>query len=79
VIEPNELLKAFDPLPSREIQQKVDYFFMPYSAERNTLKHMKFDSPVHDVPSKQDLILAGHTYVCKIVKDTNIGPGYIEF
>jgi hypothetical protein len=51
---------------------------MPYSAERNTLKHMKFDSPIQEVP-KVDNKLAGHTYVVKIVKDTNTGPGYIEF
>lgn len=51
---------------------------MPYSAERNTLKHMKFDSPIQEIP-KVDNKLAGHTYVVKIVKDTNTGPGYIEF
>ncbi len=71
-------MKAFDPLPSREIQKKVDYFFMPYSAERNTLKHMKFESPVQE-EVKHDTRLAGHSYVVKIVKDTNTGPGYIEF
>ncbi len=79
MIEPNEMLKAFDPLPSKEIQQKIDYFFMPYSAERNTNKHMKFDSPVQEIPKSPDTILAGHTYVVRIVKETNIGPGYIEF
>ena len=77
-LQPNELLKAFDPLPSKTIQKKVDYFFMPYSAERNTLKHMKFESPEDPVP-KHGNILAGHNYTLKIVKDTNTGPGFIEF
>ena len=51
---------------------------MPYSAERNTLKHMKFESPIQE-EIKQDPILAGHNYRLRIVKDTNTGPGYIEF
>jgi hypothetical protein len=51
---------------------------MPYSAERNTLKHMKFESPEAPI-FKNNTKLAGHTYNVRIVKDTNTGPGFIEF
>jgi hypothetical protein len=51
---------------------------MPYSAERNTLKHMRFESPESPV-FKNDAKLAGHNYALKIVKDTNVGGGFIEF
>jgi hypothetical protein len=40
--DPNQLLKAFNPLPSEEVQKKIDFFFMPYAPQRNNLKHMKF-------------------------------------
>jgi hypothetical protein len=51
---------------------------MPYSAERNTLKHMKFEEP-EPILVKHGNKLAGHNYVVRIVKDTNTGPGFIEF
>jgi hypothetical protein len=43
--DPNIMLRQFNPLPSEEVQKKVNYYFMPYSPERNALKHMKFDGP----------------------------------
>jgi hypothetical protein len=43
VADPNALLKAFNPLPSEEMQKKMDYFFMPYAPQNNTDKHMRFE------------------------------------
>jgi hypothetical protein len=44
-VDPNALLKAFNPLPSEEMQKKMDYYFMPYAPQNNTDKHMKFEEP----------------------------------
>jgi hypothetical protein len=44
-VDPNALLKAFNPLPSEDIQKKMDYYFMPYAPQNNTDKHMKFEDP----------------------------------
>ena len=41
---PERLLKAFDPTPSRKVQEKIDFFFMPYNLESNVSKFMKFKS-----------------------------------
>ena len=29
--DPNQLLRAFNPLPSEYVQKKIDFFFMPYA------------------------------------------------
>ena len=40
---PAQLLDKFDPLPSDEIQKKIDYYFKPYSmVNNNTKKFMTF-------------------------------------
>jgi len=30
-ITPEKLLDSFDPLPSRALQEKLDFFFLPYN------------------------------------------------
>lgn len=40
---PAQLLDRFDPLPSDDIQKKIDYYFKPYSmVNNNTKKYMTF-------------------------------------
>ena len=40
---PDQLLEKFDPLPSDEVQKKIDYYFKPYSmVNNNTKKYMTF-------------------------------------
>ena len=84
VADPNALLKAFNPLPSEEMQKKMDYFFMPYAPQNNTDKHMRFeDQPsVKSIPqhhSGTQVKLGGYDYTCRLRKDVNMGAGFIEF
>ena len=39
---PERLLMEFDPTPSHKVQDKIDFFFMPYNFESNVSKFMKF-------------------------------------
>jgi len=76
VMDPNALLKAFNPLPSEEMQKKMDYFFMPYAPQNNTDKHMRFEEPanVKIIPqhsSGTQVKLGGYDYTCRLRKDVN--------
>ena len=48
-LRPEVIRVAFNPLPSRKIQQKMDYFFLPYhksnrfQSDQNRLKYMEYD------------------------------------
>jgi hypothetical protein len=39
---PAQLLDKFDPLPSDQVQKKIDFYFKPYCLEMNTKKFMTF-------------------------------------
>jgi len=39
---PAQLLSKFDPLPSSEMQEKINFFYKPYALELSTKKHMNF-------------------------------------
>lgn len=41
---PEKLLEQFDPRPSLKVQEKIDYFFIPYNFEYTVSKSMKFRS-----------------------------------
>ena len=76
VMDPNALLKAFNPLPSEEMQKKMDYFFMPYAPQNNTDKHMRFEeqASVKFIPqhsSDTQVKLGGYDYTCRLRKDLN--------
>tara|TARA_B110000285_G_scaffold161461_1_gene180317 strand:- start:592 stop:798 length:207 start_codon:yes stop_codon:yes gene_type:complete len=43
-ITPEKLLEQFDPIPSDEIQKKIDFFFFPYSPKQDISKYMKFEA-----------------------------------
>lgn len=38
------MIKNFDPAPSRAIQEKVDFFFMPYDLKFSISKSVKFST-----------------------------------
>ena len=38
------MMKNFDPVPSRRLQEKVDYFFMPYDLKFSLSKSVKFST-----------------------------------
>jgi len=39
---PKEILDNFNPLPSDDIQRKINFFFLPYNIEQHTKKYMTF-------------------------------------
>ena len=39
---PAQLLDKFDPLPSEDIQKKIDYYFKPYALGKVQSKFMSF-------------------------------------
>ena len=39
---PRKLLAAFDPIPSRKVQEKIDFFFLPYTGTQQISKKMVF-------------------------------------
>ena len=39
---PNVLVEQFNPLPSEKIQEKMNFFFMPYNPELSFCRHMEF-------------------------------------
>ena len=41
---PEKLLEQFDPRPSLQVQEKIDYFFIPYNFEYTVSKSMKFQN-----------------------------------
>lgn len=41
---PEKMIKNFDPAPSRQIQEKIDYFFMPYDLKFSISKSVKFST-----------------------------------
>lgn len=43
-ISPEERLMLFDILPAKNVQDQVDFFFIPHSKVVNIEKHMKFGS-----------------------------------
>ena len=42
-VDPNTVIKQFDPIPSQNIQKKFDYFYLPYSPLQERGKHMEFE------------------------------------
>ena len=38
------MIKNFDPVPSRQIQERVDFFFMPYDIRFSISKSVKFST-----------------------------------
>lgn len=60
---PNQILDKFNPLPSQDIQQKINFYFMPYNQLQHTEKYMIFDDkesqrPIDHNPQVNDLIQA---------------------
>ena len=41
---PEVLLQNFDPSPAEYLQNKIDYYFLPYSPQIDCSKHMRFHS-----------------------------------
>ena len=44
VLDSQKLIQDFDPTPSRKVQEKIDYFFMPYDMHSNVAISMKFNT-----------------------------------
>ena len=51
-ITPEKLLEQFDPIPSQDVQKKIDYFFFPYSPKQDISKYMKFEADIEDQRAK---------------------------
>mmetsp|Transcript_10158 Transcript_10158/g.15500 ORF Transcript_10158/g.15500 Transcript_10158/m.15500 type:complete len:148 (+) Transcript_10158:197-640(+) len=43
-ITPDKLLAKTNPIPSKALQRKMDYFYFPYNKSVNYSKHMKFEN-----------------------------------
>jgi len=42
-LSPHKLLAQFDNLPSKKVQQKIEYYFMPYNLDYKFNKFMHFE------------------------------------
>ena len=40
--EPDKVLEKFDPMPSKSVQNRIDFFFQPYNQQQEFGKFMKF-------------------------------------
>ena len=54
---PNSLWKDFDPLPEKDLQEKINFFILPINQEQNFAKFMKFD-----FDEKKDQLQKLHSY-----------------
>lgn len=65
---PEKLLLDFDPTPGRRVQEKIDFFFMPYELDYSVAKSMKFGS---NKSLENQVVLQG---LVRLTNDPYISP-----
>ena len=52
------MLANFNPAPSKAVQQKIDFYFAPYSPEQSVSKYMRFKNEELEAEQRAADVLA---------------------
>lgn len=50
----SKIANTFNPLPSKDLQQKMDYYYLPYTSDRERSLFLEFGDEESPPPDQQD-------------------------